>query len=394
MEKTFYRRKPKIKTFFQRGVRMRSEAYSDTNAMNWLKEYAEQMNTPARNTVLCEQGDVTGNGVREYRRGSRFFSVAEGNRFRKIESDSVLNPLWCGKRLYEVATNGELKINGKGTGVHLGSDLRAWALVKPYGEEQERLVVISRTPRGLGLSFYEYTTELIPVSFFPLDDTFGRSDYLLSVDRHIFCVHNALLDGSVVPLMNVYYWGESVKEVGVGADVPNRECGYLQYVRTPVAVGGDGYVYWIADGGLYRFALGAPRNVEKVLSEGHDTFLSVQWAEGDPYVLLRHKNGDTAFCRIRGTEKEAVTQNARRVYILERDGTTLYYLRERETSWGVEISLVKDEGADVPLTTYRGSFPEGGMFFAGYYLSGVRAVGYQGVTPVAIVKAQEDGHDR
>ena len=256
MVKYFYKKQRDVPTFFDRRLKVRSTAYGEEvkrEFAEWRAAFYKGWNGKLDNMLICEQGDIGGNAVRAD--GLNAYIVDSDA--VEYESNSVLPPLWRNDGIFEADASGAVRINKNECAFNIGSELKAWALVTVKNERYHKgcLAVIGK-PLGSNkqaLTLYDLASSGNDRVEMPV--TLGNKSFLACFGRHIFTVHESVLD---------YFYIDKrfkLERCAIGADELNDKLEWCNGVRQKVVCDGNGNVFWIAGDGVYGFPIGSPRSL-------------------------------------------------------------------------------------------------------------------------------------
>ena len=396
MNKLFYRRDFKTKTFFDKDVKIRSYAFGEKvtdSFCKWHEDITKDFDSFGENVTISESVDLSNNLVKEYKRGTKYFNIADPFHFETRETTSILAPLWWKKIFFEVQKDGYLYINGVKNQLFLGNEVYAWSLMNTLDEVF--LTVVAKTQLGIGISLYkmDYDQEFNFVTYKELSQSFSNKSYILCADRNVFCIHDTYVGGAIVPVLNVFYFdGKTLDEVAIGADEHNNQCEWLTFVKPPVVLGDGGKVFWVSNNKIYYFVIGAPAEVHKLDDAFMNTIVSIQWAANSLFAMYRTKNYQTLLYKFDLCgDKKLISTDISRAYILEQDGEDLYYLCKKDINGKTKLLLIKNDGVENVISSSILNERGKGMYVSGYYVPDCIAIGYENSNKPIIIKKGNGG---
>ena len=201
MNKLFYRRDFKTKTFFDKKVKIRSYAFGEKindSFCKWYDGLQKDFNSVGENVTISENVDISNNSVKDYKKGTKYFNIADSFHFETRETTSILTPLWWKKLFFEVQKDGYLYINGVKNKLFLGKDIGAWSLMTIADSDDVFLAVVAKTELGTGISLYkmDYDQEFSLTTYKELNQSFSDKSYLLCADKNVFCIHDTYVGGA------------------------------------------------------------------------------------------------------------------------------------------------------------------------------------------------------
>lgn len=254
--KLFLKRKYPTKVFFKKQINVRSFAYGKDvlqEFFDWKTWFFDNYNEKKGDFILSSQKNIYGKPYEE-RRSKQTLADYE---------NSCLPTLFFDSMRFEAGKDGFVYINGQRSSLNIGSELKAWAIttiLDKYSVKRALFVIGKRRyDTQTSLSVYEFTRRGCSEQkslFVPLDTTLDAESFLIGFGRHIFLVHNSILD--------YYYYhcecGE-LQRVAIGADGNNEEFPWCKYVRQNIVVDGEGRVFWLSDNDVYGIKIGSPANL-------------------------------------------------------------------------------------------------------------------------------------
>lgn len=262
MNKSFYKSRRAIPTFYNKDLKTRFSAYGEevsNNFLSWRKKFCSMWRDERTNVLLSAQGCIDGI---EARLSGDEYVVTKGDA-NVVRSTSALPPLIFYDDVWEVNGNGFVFCNGEKTTLNIGSELKAWALLTTFNSMREAYLVVIGKPSSNSsqakLSVYTMPfedNEAVLLDSVDMVTTLDASSFLICFERHIFSVHASKL----------YYYYFNAQDCkleccSIGADGDNPKFKWCQYVKPRVVCDNCGNVYWATDKTLYCVPLGYPRNL-------------------------------------------------------------------------------------------------------------------------------------
>jgi hypothetical protein len=222
--------------------------------MAWQSYFFSEYRADNNNFVISKQRNIRGD---EYAIGGSLFEKT------KPKTSSRWGVLSIGGVNYEIAKGGFVMVNGSRSDLNVGSEIKAWAIVSiPISSGCINAFAVISKPVGsdaMCLALYEInktspTSKMI--ASVELEHTMNLDSGLICFGSHIFIVHNSKL--------SYYYYNidkERLEEVAIGTDGPNFEKSWCTGVSENISIDRAGRVFWLAEGGVYGFPIGYPRNL-------------------------------------------------------------------------------------------------------------------------------------
>ena len=281
MNKTFYKREPRRKTFFSKDMQVRSFAYGEDIAKefsDWERSFISRSGGGARYLISCERSI--------FGRIPSFISDKDS-----YKGDGLPGLIIDGVR-FEVTRDGILTKDGKRADSHLGTELKAWAAmsVEDRGVIRNFLFVIGK-PHGktdMALSLYEID-KYMKVSFakqsIELAPTHDNQSYINCLGKHIFIVHNSKLD-------YIYYNinKDELEAVAIGSDGKSKDYPACTFVDRSVIADASGRVFWQSQGNVYGIRIGYPRDVMRIDTPERERIIGARCDRENLYIFRKDKN--------------------------------------------------------------------------------------------------------
>ena len=281
MNKTFYKRVPQRKTFFSKDMDIRSFAYGEDverEFILWEKDFINRSGNGMRYLISCE-GSVLG-------RIPRFISGKDATACDELPTLTVDGVKFSATR------DGILTVDGKRSEAHLGTELKAWAVmsVTRDGAIKNFLFVIGK-PHGathMALSMYEID-RYMNVSFakksIEISQTYDLNSYINCLGKHIFVVHNSKLD-------YIYYNinKDELETVAIGRDGKNEEYPACNFVDKSVIADMAGRVFWLSQGNVYGTKIGYPRDIMRIDTPEREIVIGARCDRESLYIFRKDKN--------------------------------------------------------------------------------------------------------
>ena len=290
MIKTFYKKTPPKKIFFDPNMQVRSLAYGETvlrEMLEWENYFLDRKRAYKDEFVLFAQKDIFG------------CDFSQRDQALRIDEEvSILPSLhYDGLRL-DVTKNGYVCVNGQKSTLNLGTELKAWAVfsIPTKTGTESALMVIGRPFNGENgqLSVYELTKHGVGNKmrcFAPLEYSPEATSTLLTFGKHIFVVHNSKLQYyHFLPEEN------ELEVVAIGQDGDNADAPWCQYVGSKIVLNGKGGVFWQSDKDVYGFTIGYPRRLVKFTCKDRETIVHLRSGTKSVYVYTKDKNIGTYAC--------------------------------------------------------------------------------------------------
>ncbi len=374
MLKSFYKKRRPIKVFFDKEMKYRSLAYgSEVNRsfVKWREYFDSNWNAKFKNFFINAQGDVGGNPVRSDDTFMSLRALEEATNVKRIKTDSVLPPLWLNEMLLEVSADGFVTVSGRQTHVNIGLELKAWALMPLVTENggTKTFLFVAAKPPGMNemhISAYGFNSdgpENNALVSRKIDTTVNSRSYLVCYERHVFLVHNSMLD--------YFYFVPDTGEldrVAIGGDKDNAEVDCCKFVGRRVIADNSGNVYWIADNSVYGFPIGYPRRLAKIETDIHYVPVGINCYENELYVYRKNKSTGVYSCTrfVRAANGNLVgshfNDGAASNLMLENRQGTLRYLKLTEKGGIANTTLAVYNGKS-ETTSDCMTFPSRGNVF-------------------------------
>ena len=281
MNKTFYKREPQRKTFFSKDMEIRSFAYGED---------------VEREFVAWEKNFVNRSGG-----GGRYLISSEKSILGRIPSFISPKDTTTGEGLptlivdgvkFNATRDGILTVDSKRSDAHLGTELKAWAVMSLAGDGviKNFLFVIGK-PHGssaMALSMYEID-RYMNVSFakksIEISQTYDLNSYINCLGQHIFVVHNSKLD-------YIYYniKRDELETVAIGRDGKNEDYTPCSFVDKSVVADMAGRVFWISQGNIYGIRIGYPRDIMRIDTPTMETVIGMRCDRESLFVFRKDKN--------------------------------------------------------------------------------------------------------
>lgn len=280
MNKTFYKRVPQRKTFFSKDMEIRSFAYGEDverEFLSWEKNFLNRSGG-ARYLISCEKS-IHG-------RIPSFISqkdVTRGDELPTLIVDGVR---------FDATRDGILTVDGKRSDAHLGTELKAWAVMSLTrdGSIKNFLFVIGK-PHGssvMSLSMYEID-RYMNVSFakksVEIAPTHDANSYVNCLGAHVFVVHNSKLDYIYYNINN-----DELETVAIGRDGKNEDYPPCSLVDRSVIADMAGRVFWLSQGRVYGIRIGYPRDVMRIDTPERETVIGIRCDRESLYIFRKDKN--------------------------------------------------------------------------------------------------------
>ena len=281
MNKTFYKREPQKKTFFSRDMEVRSFAYGEgvfEAFVSWEKNFVNRSGGGARYLVSCEKS-ILG-------RIPSFISDKDA-----VRGDALPTLVVDGVK-FNATRDGILTVDSKRADVHLGTELKAWAVMSLAGDGviKNFLFVIGK-PHGssiMALSMYEidrYMNVGFAKKSIEIAQTYDLNSYINCLGQHIFVVHNSKLD-------YIYYnvKKDELETVAIGRDGKNEDYPPCCFVDKSVIADMAGRVFWLSQGNVYGIRIGYPRDIMRMDTPAMETIIGIRCDREYLYIFRKDKN--------------------------------------------------------------------------------------------------------
>ena len=235
IQKVFYRKKAAKKTFFSKNMNVRSFAYGPEiwgEFKKWQKYFFEKRAAYHGGLVLSEQENIYGTDVTQ----------------QSNVLDKALAPLRLEGNILELREDRYVWINGQRSSFYAGTEVKAGALFYFLHKDKpvKGLAVIGKTNgEGMQLRLHKWVKDGLqqtPFMSVPLPPTMEASSHLLCLGKHVFLVHNSMLDYYYINL------DEKVLErVAIGGDAENETFAWCKYVNPNIVTTGEGSIFWMSE---------------------------------------------------------------------------------------------------------------------------------------------------
>lgn len=285
MNKTFFKRRTKPKVFFDRNMAIRSFAYGEdvkAKFLEWQRYYNASRGVSAEKLVISSQKSIYGTGESG----------------PKTVVGAALPPLVFDAMRFTAQADGWVYVNGNRTALNLGTELKAWAILTVAEQEMKRsmLCVIGKPNEATEpkLSLYPISkrgpAEQAEMSV-PMEHTLSAESFIICLGRHIFTVHNARLDYRYCNFER----GE-LEPVAIGADAPNAEAAWCQFVEPCVVTNTAGAVFWIAGDEIFGIEIGRPRTLIHIDGNNREKTEGISCTGEALLVTRKSKNTSQTAC--------------------------------------------------------------------------------------------------
>lgn len=280
MNKTFYKRVARRKTFFSKDIEVRTLALGEEierEFTEWEKSFSARCAGGARYLISVE--GAVGGRVPEFISG------------KKSPTDSLPPLIVDGVKL-SATRDGILTVGDKRSEVHLGTELKAWAVMniphlgsiknflfvigKPHGEEHMALTMYE-IDKYMNISFAKKSVEL--------SQSHELDSYVNCLGKHIFTVHSSTLDYIYYNINN-----DELETVSIGRDGKNEDYPPCTLVDKSVVADMAGRVFWLSSGAVYGIKIGYPREVMKIDTPERETVVGIASDRENLYIFRRDKN--------------------------------------------------------------------------------------------------------
>jgi hypothetical protein len=284
--KDFYKKRQLHKVFYAKEMKTRSQAYGeDVNSefKNWQTFFFQKRKVYKDKFVLSEMEDIFGAELQE-----------------GVRLDKSLAPLSIGDARFELRLDGYVSCDGKRSALYVGQEIKAGALFhvpdakgtisglavigKPDGSEEMKLSVYFLRKGEFEKQSFDSVT---------LAPTLEASSHLFCLGKHIFLIHNSVLD---------YYYlnitEKRLERVAIGEDGDNNAFPWCQFVSPCFVTNGCGDVFWISDQDVYTFPIGYPRKLSCIKSNKMDKPTALCGTE-DGVIIYKKQRGTNAVTSVK-----------------------------------------------------------------------------------------------
>lgn len=285
MNKTFYKRQPVRKTYFSKDMSVRSVAYGSNvlaDYLDWQRYYYSASGSAGDKMIIVPQGSITGSTASA--RGEAIIP--------SCTSELLFNSL----RL--TLDGGYAAVNGKRTSVYLGPEIFGWAILTASQKSAKTnfLSVIGRHAEGseITLSLYRLSSrgpEETATFREPLPTTTARESYIICLGQHILTVHDSKLDYRYLNTKTM-----ELERVAIGEDSDNALHPYCGFVSHKIVSSTSGYVFWIASGEVYGFAVGYPSRLIHIEGSEREVTYDIGASQDSLLVYRKSKNTSKVVC--------------------------------------------------------------------------------------------------
>ena len=293
MIKTFYKKRPTEKIFFEKGIKVKSYAYGEAvhnEFVEWRKSFVERWNKSNANFLLLERGDIGANTAKMD--ASERLVVAEPKGKKLISrKHGSLAPLWFEGMYMELSRDGDLFINGEKHEHVFGEEIKAWGVTAIWRSvlPEYTMFVLGKDEGGdFSLRAYPFDLKTGPsaeaIASTPIPPTLNKKSSLYCFGKHIFLVHESRL--------YYYYYNTErscLEEVALKSDISNTEKDFCQNVSNPVVCDSSGSVHWLANNCVYSFSIGYPQDLSVIDLGQRNEGVSVQCFKGNLYIYRKNK---------------------------------------------------------------------------------------------------------
>ena len=282
--KDFYKKRQLNKIFYAKAMKVRSSAYGEDvrrEFIDWQSYFFERRKTQGNKFVLSELENLF------------------GDEWSGVTSlDKALAPLSLDGYRLELYADGYVYANGRRTSLYVGKEIKAGALfyIPTERDVVSGLAVIGK-PSGteeMRLSVYFWRKgdfDKHSFDFAPLAATLEASSHLFCLGRHIFLMHNSVLD---------YYYlnveEERLERVAIGEDGANDEFPWCKFVAPCLVTNGLGDVFWIADQNVYTFPIGYPKKLANIKSNKIEEPIHLFGTQDGVNVYKKQRGTNTVTC--------------------------------------------------------------------------------------------------
>ena len=285
MNKTFYKRQPVRKTYFNKNVNVRSHAYGSNvlaDYLEWQRYYYSASGSAGDKMIIAPQGSIVGTTASA--KGVPVLASCLG--------ELLFNSL----RLS--LDGGYVAINGKRSAVYLGPEILGWAILTASAKSTKTnfLSVIGRHAEGseITLSLYRMTSRGPEEAAFvrrPMPSTTARESYIICLGQHVLTVHDSKLD--------YLYFNTKTMEletVAIGEDSENALHPECNLVSPKIVTTTSGYVFWIASGQVCGFAVGYPSRLIHIDGSEYENTYDIGCSQDSLLVYRKSKNTSKVVC--------------------------------------------------------------------------------------------------
>ena len=281
MNKTFYRREPQKKTFFSKDMEIRSFAYGEeiqNDFISWEKNFVNRSGGGGRYLISCEK-NILG-------RIPSFISDKD-----RMSGDALPTLVVDGVK-FEATRDGILTVDSKRSEVHLGTELKAWAVMSlAKGGVIKNLLFVIGKPHGektMALSMYpidRYMKVGFAKKTIEVSQTYDLNSYINCLGQHVFVVHNSKLD-------YIYYNADKdeLETVAIGRDGKNEEYPPCNFVDKSVIADMAGRVFWVSQGNVYGIRIGYPRDIMRIDTPEREVIIGARCDREHLYIFRKDKN--------------------------------------------------------------------------------------------------------
>ena len=278
IQKMFYKKTARQKVFFSKEMNVRSFAHGQAvheEFIDWQKLFFEKRQAYPNEFMLSTQPDIYGFGLGINEKGIDKSLVR-----LSIEGNSI-----------ELQKDNFIYINGKRSTLYAGSEVKAYAGF--YFQHDKRLVkglaIISKVSNeeGTKLRLFRWNRDTLESDCFAsvaLPSTMEANSYLVCLGKHIFLVHNSILDYYYVNIDD-----KALERVAIGKDT-DEVLEWCRFVNPAIVTMGQGYVFWWTDDTVYGFSIGYPYRLVKIETNGRERIVRVQGEEDGILVFRKDKN--------------------------------------------------------------------------------------------------------
>lgn len=285
--KVFCKKKPPVQSFFDAKMKIRSFAYGkevQKEFTEWQEYFTDRRRMFPSGFVLSEQQDIFGETYEKY--------------VETQSLDKALAPLMIDGAKLELREDRYVWINGKRSALHAGTEIKAGAaFCFVHNEKQVKGLAIIGKPDGseeTRLSVYKWVKDNLetqPFASVPLPPTFDASSHLTCYGKHVFVIHNSMLD---------YYYlnvdENELERVAIGGDEPNETQDCCKFVTPVILTNGLGHVFWISENDVYGFPIGYPRRLFRIEGTQREKTLHIRGGKKSLYVYRKDKNTSQVTC--------------------------------------------------------------------------------------------------
>lgn len=281
MNKTFYKREPRRKTFFSRDMEVRSFAYGEQieqEFISWEKNFVNRSGDGRRYLISSEKS-ILG-------RIPAFISDKDAAR-----GDSLPTLIVDGVRC-DATRDGILTVDSKRSEVHLGTELKAWAVMSiAKGGEIKNILFVIGKPHGstaMAISMYEFDKHMnlgFAKRSIEISQTHDLNSYINCLGQHIFVVHNSGLD-------YIYYNinKDELETVAIGRDGKNEDYPPCRFVDKSIVADMAGRVFWLSQGTVYGIRIGYPRDIMRIDTPEREIVVGIRCDREYLYIFRKDKN--------------------------------------------------------------------------------------------------------